>query len=230
MIVPAESNTRPTGPAKRPDRLLIVDRSALLAEAIANAALGAGYEDAWVVSSVELARRLMRERRPTVVLIDLVLASANGFELLHGILRDFPEICLALIVDDTIYQPLAVEALVLGASGLVYRSQGIASLLRVLEVACGGDSAIPRNVAGLLLQALRQRPTHQFGRAQLSARQQDVLRLVARGLTDKDISDELHISLTTVRSHLRAIFEKTATANRTAAALWASVYLDEAAS
>lgn len=208
--------------------MLIVDRSVLLAEAIASAALGAGYVEARVVAGAEVARRVVSERPPTVALIDLLLAAANGFDLLQGILRDAPDTCVALIVDDAVYQPLAVEALVLGASGLVYRSQGIGSLLRVLQVVCDGDSAIPRDVAGLLLQALRQRPLHKPGRAQLSARQQDVLRLVALGLTDRDISGELQISMTTVRTHLRAIFEKTATANRTAAALWASVYFDEA--
>jgi DNA-binding NarL/FixJ family response regulator len=210
------------GSPERPARLLIVDRSVLLAEAIASAAVGAGYEDARVVSSTEVARQLLSVRQPTVALIDLLLAAANEFELLRGIQNDFPETCVVLIVEDTVHQPL-----VLGASGLVYRSQGIASLLRVLEVVCGGDTAIPRDVTGLLLQALRQRPAQPRGRVQLSTRQKDVLQLVARGMTDKDISEELQISMTTVRTHLRAIFEKTATGNRTAAALWASVYFGE---
>lgn len=227
MTVPAATDARPTDLPERTARLLVVDRSVLLAEAIASAAIAAGYEDVQVVSGAGLARRLMNERQPTIALIDLALASANGFELLQGIQRDFPGTGVVLIVDETYDQSLAVEALVTGAAGLVYRSQGIASLLRVLEVVHKGDTAIPRHLTGLLLHALRQRPVQQHGRVQLSTRQREVLRLVARGLTDRDISEALNISMTTVRSHLRIIFEKTATANRTAAALWANAYFDE---
>ncbi len=190
--------------------------------------MAAGYEDTQVASGAGLARRVMNEPQPTIVLVDLALASTNGFELLQGIQRDFLDARVVLIVDDAMYQPLALEGLVIGASGLVYRNQGIASLLRVLQVVDGGDVAIPRDVTALMLHALRQRPVQHHSRVQLSTRQREVLELVARGLTDRDISEELRISMTTVRSHLRVIFEKTSTGNRTAAALWANAYLDEA--
>ena len=214
-------------PPSRHDRLLVVDRNVLLADAIASAALAAGYGDAQVVNGVDVALRLMHTRAPSLVLADLELAARNDFHLLRQIHRQYADTHVVLIVDDTYDQHQAVDALVIGAAGLAYRSQGIASLLRVLDVVRGGDAAIPRHLAALLLEVLRQRPVHQAGSVQLSARQQEVLRLVAQGRTDREISEKLHIGLTTVRSHMRAIFEKTETGNRTAAALWAGIHLSD---
>jgi two-component system, NarL family, response regulator DevR len=214
-------------PPSRHERLLIVDRNVLLADAIASAAVAAGYGDAQVVNSVDVALRLMPARVPSLVLADLELAARNDFHLLRQIQRQYAGTNVILIVDDSYNQHLAVDALVIGAAGLAHRSQGIASLLRVLDVVRGGDAAIPRHLAGLLLDTLRRRPVQQAGIVQLSARQQEVLRLVAQGLTDRDISERLHIALTTVRSHLRVIFEKTETGNRTAAALWAGIHLPD---
>lgn len=212
-------------PPSRSDRLLIVDRNVLLADAIAAAATAAGYGGVQVVSSTGQALRIVPGNAVSLILADLELAAGDDFRLLRQLHSLRADVDVVLIVDDSYVQQQAVDALVIGAAGLVYRSQGISSLLRVLDVVRAGDTAIPRHLAGLLLEALRQRPVHQSGKVQLSARQQEVLRLVARGLTDRDISEALHISMTTVRSHLRVIFEKTETGNRTAAALWAGIHL-----
>ena len=227
MSVPVSVKSVEVDPPSRHDRLLIVDRNVLLADAIASAATVAGYGDAQVVSGAAMALRMMETRASSLVLADLELAALNDFRLLRQIHRQYAGTNVVLIVDDSYNQHQAVDALVIGAAGLAYRSQGIASLLRVLDVVRGGDAAIPRHLASLLLDVLRQRPVHQSGSVQLSPRQQEVLRLVAQGLTDRDISEKLHIGLTTVRSHLRVIFEKTETGNRTAAALWAGIHLPD---
>lgn len=214
-------------PPSRDDRLLIVDRNVLQADAIAGAAMTAGYGSAQVITSTGNALRILQSSAISLVLADLELAAGDDFNLLRQLHRLYPDVAVVLIVDDSYNQHQAVDALVSGAAGLAYRSQGIGSLLRVLDVVRSGDTAIPRHLAGLLLEALRQRPVHQPGKVQLSSRQQEVLRLVAQGKTDRDISEALHISMTTVRSHLRVIFEKTETGNRTAAALWAGIHLPD---
>ena len=215
-------------PPSRSDRLLVVDRNLLQAEAIASAALAAGYGSAQVVNSTDRSLRILQRQSATLVLADLALAAMDDYHLLREVQREHPESRVVLIVGDGYDQRRAVDALVVGAAGLVYRTQGVASLLRVLDVVRSGDTAIPRHLTGLLLEALRQRPVQSSGTVQLSARQQEVLRLVAKGLTDRGISEALHISMTTVRSHLRVIFEKTETGNRTAAALWAGIHLPNA--
>lgn len=212
------------------ERLLLIDDSVLLSESIASAALNAGYGSAQVAPNRCTAVRLMTQRPPTMVLCDLVMATDNDFELLQGVATDYPKVRVIVMMDGSCDPHLAVDALLFGAAGLACRDLGIASLLRVLDLVRQGETAVPRRLNGLLVNTLRQRPMRPAGEVQLSARQREVLQMVAKGASDKDISKALHISLTTVRSHLTAIFEKTETGNRTAAALWASAYIDEAAS
>lgn len=220
------SVTRP----KARERVLVIERSVLLAEAVANSVVGAGYGEAQVSPSPVAAVRLLSQRPFTMVLVDLLLAVQDDFDLLQVLSTDFPQARVVVMMDDVCDPHVAVDALLFGADGLACRDLGIASLLRVLDLVRQGEIAIPRRLNGLLVNTLRQRPSRQAGNVQLSVRQRQVLGMVAKGATDKDICEALHISLTTVRSHLTAIFEKTETGNRTAAALWASAFLDEAAS
>jgi DNA-binding NarL/FixJ family response regulator len=226
--IPIESLavTRP----KDRERLLIIDTSVLLADSIASAVLAAGYGEARVAHCPNLALRLMGQRAPTMVLADLGLATDNEFELLQALAAEFSQARVIVMMDGEDDPQLAVDALLYGAAGLACRNLGVESLLRVLDLVREGETAVPRRLNRLLVNTLRQRPMRPAGKVQLSARQREVLMMVAKGATDKDISEALHISLTTVRSHLTAIFEKTETVNRTAAALWASAYIDEAAS
>jgi DNA-binding NarL/FixJ family response regulator len=122
---------------------------------------------------------------------------------------------------------LVVRAFVNGAVGLVSKDRGVDSLMKVLEVVRQGEAAIPRWVARAVVDALRFGPALMEQQAGLSPRQRQVLALVARGLTDRQIARQLNITAPTVRSHLEAIFEKTRTTNRTAAARWATQYLIE---
>src|SRR5690606_24442499 len=151
---PGASGSKPQSGEKL---LLIVERNVLLAEAIGTAATNAGFHDARVVTGTGPAQALMRAFPPQIVLADLELAAVNGFELLRGIRQDFPATRVVLIADETSDRQRAVDALVAGAAGLVYRSQGVASLLRVLDVVHNGETAIPRHLTALLLDALRKR-------------------------------------------------------------------------
>ncbi len=215
---------------KARERVLVIERSVLLAETIANSVVGAGYGEAQVALSSVAAVQLLSQRPFTLVMVDLQLAGEDDYDLLHVIATGSPQARVLVMMDDACDPHLAVDALLFGAAGLACRDLGIASLLRVLDLVRQGETAVPRRLHGLLVNTLRQRPSRPCGNVQLSARQREVLKMVAKGATDKDISEALHIGLTTVRSHLTAIFEKTETGNRTAAALWASAFLDEAAS
>lgn len=214
---------------KRHERLVVADSTTLLAEAIATAALAHGYGNARVASGSANLLRLIDQCPPTLLLADIDLAARDDFSLLRSISERAPDIKVVLMIDGRMEPNLAVEALVHGVDGLACRDQGISSLLRVLDLVRSGEVVVPRHLTALLVQTLRQRPARHAGAVQLSTRQREVLRLLATGATDKDICRQLNISLTTVRSHLAAIFEKTETGNRTAAALWASTYLDQAA-
>ena len=210
--------------------LLIADDHTLLAEAVASAALRGGYSEARVASSVrEIYQLLNSGWKPAVCLIELELIRPNDFEALEEIGSRAPEVPVVVMYRETDAKnsDLILRAFVQGAVGLVSKDRGVDSLMRVLEVVRQGEAAIPRSMALAVVEALRYGPPLMEQEVGLTERQRQVLALVARGLTDRQIARQLAISAPTVRSHLEAIFEKTHTANRTAAARWASLHLDE---
>jgi DNA-binding NarL/FixJ family response regulator len=210
--------------------LLVADSHTLLAEAVASAAVRGGYGDVRVASSLLDAYRALNSGwRPSVFLFDLSLIHANDFEALEDLASRAPGVPVVVMLREADGEDmdLIIRAFVKGALGLVSKDRGVDSLLRVLEVVRQGQAAIPRSMARAVVDALRFGPTLMQQNAGLSPRQRQVLALVARGMTDRQIAHQLDISAPTVRSHLEAIFEKTRTANRTAAARWASVYFNE---
>ena len=212
------------------ERLMLVYGDTLLGEAIASAARSDGYGAVSVVPDAGTVLGTLCQEAPTLVLGEIGLLALNDFDLLHILMENAPAARVVAVCNGDGESLLAIDALAHGAAGLACRNQGITSLFRVLDLVRDGETTVPRHLTAALVHSLRQRPMRTPNTAQLSARQRDVLRLVARGATDKDICQQLNISLTTVRSHLAAIFEKTATGNRTAAALWANTFLDDVAS
>jgi DNA-binding NarL/FixJ family response regulator len=211
-------------------RLLIADHHTLLCEAIAASAAAEGYSDVRTAVDDLDVLEIVEVWRPTLILIELQLAARDGFALLRSIQRDAPGAAIVLMGRAEDLPELIVEGFLRGAVGMVSKDRGVASLVRVLHAVCAGEAAIPRHLARVILDTMRQGPAlPRADVAGLSQRQRDVLALVAEGLTDRDISERLHISMPTVRSHLEAIFERTGTSNRTAAARWAHQYLRSSA-
>lgn len=208
--------------------LLIADAHTLLCEAIATAARNSGYPDVRTAASVaEIYKMIQSGWKPGIVLVDLNIASPRDFELIDQLQTMLPNVPVAIMLSDEQIEENdeVVRAFVKGVMGIVSKDRGVASLLRVIEVVADGEAAIPRNLARSVVHALRYGPALTENRVGLSERQREVLALIAQGLTDREISQRLRITLPTVRSHVEAIFEKTGTTNRTAAARWASTYL-----
>lgn len=208
--------------------LLIADAHTLLCEAIATAARNAGYTDVRTAGSVsEMYKMINSGWKPGIVLVDLNFASPDDFALIDQLQTLVPNTPLAIMLSDEQIEQNdeVVRAFVKGVMGIVSKDRGVSSLLRVIEVVADGEAAIPRSLARSVVHALRYGPALTENRVGLSDRQREVLALIAQGLTDREISQRLRITLPTVRSHVEAIFEKTGTTNRTAAARWASTYL-----
>ncbi len=225
MVLPTPLDPARGPPPSRMEHLLVLTADVFLAEAIASAANVAGFRNVETASTIcDLVNR-PSQSRPALLLTTLEASADQSFELLRLVHDHSPATKVVLIVEEASDPELAVAALINGVAGLALRQQGLSSLLRVVELVLAGELVVPRWLTEQMVRSLRTRPGRPPQNVQLSARQQEVLRLIARGATDRQISEALNISLTTVRSHLAAIFDKTGTANRTSAAIWASVYL-----
>jgi DNA-binding NarL/FixJ family response regulator len=152
-----------------------------------------------VASSLEDAEPMLTDRRPDVLLLDLRLGQDFGFRLFE---RIPPEARPAVVVLTSYDYPQYVEAaLRLGAAGYVLKTAPIAELLAAVRSAASGGMHFGVRPGG--------------GEAPLSAREQDVVRLVTNGLSNDEIAARLSISPKTVESHLRRLFERHGLASRT---------------
>ena len=149
--------------------------------------------------------------RPDVLLVDLQMPGMDGIAAIRAVLAELPTVrVLVLTTYDSDGDLLrAVEA---GATGYLLKETPSEELFRAIRATARGESALSPSVASRLVGRAR-RPAEQA----LSPRELEVLALVARGTSNKLIARDLHISETTVKTHLLHIFTKLGVDDRTAA-------------
>jgi DNA-binding NarL/FixJ family response regulator len=167
--------------------------------------------------AVSLAARLV----PDVVVMDLRMPGVDGMTATSRILADRPGIRVLVLTtfgdDDHLY-----PALTAGACGFLLKDAPPTELLDGIRRAAAGGSPFSQEV----LQRLVQRAVHARADAPrpapgLTAREQDVLQLVAEGLSNNEIAERLHIGVTTVKTHITSLMMKTDSPNRVRLALFA---------
>jgi two-component system, NarL family, response regulator DevR len=166
--------------------------------------------------------RLVGSVRPDVVLMDVLMAGMGGIEACRLAKADDPALQVLMLTSHADEQAV-VAAVLAGASGYLLKNVGRADLLKALRtVAAGGallDPGVTRAVTSKLVDLSRQ--ARQAEADPLSEREREVLHLVARGLTNKEIAYELHITEKTARNHISHILEKLNLSRRTEAAAYA---------
>ena len=150
-------------------------------------------------------------KQPDVILMDLRMPGMDGVGATRKILAETPgQRVVVLTTYETDADILrAVEA---GASGYLLKDASRAELAGAIRAASRGETVLAPSVAGKLVNRVRN-PVAQV----LSARETEVLRLVAKGSTNGDIGRALHISEATVKTHLLRVFNKLGVSDRTAA-------------
>jgi DNA-binding NarL/FixJ family response regulator len=168
---------------------------------------------------------LARELRPDVCLFDIRMPKLNGLDATRALAGPDVEDPLAVVVITTFDLDEYVHgALRAGARGFLLKDAGPELLTQAVHAAANGEALIAPSVTVRLLAAFADVPTTE-PRPQpiepLTAREEEVVVSVARGLTNAEIAHELHISLSTVKTHLASLMNKLGTRNRVEIAMWA---------
>ena len=203
-------------------RVLIADDHAIVRKGIC--ALLATEPDIEVVSEAQDGKQAIaaaQKLRPEVILMDLVMPGMDGIEATRRIIACQPEARVLVLTsfagDDKIFP--AIRA---GALGYLLKDSGPEELVRSIRQVSRGESSLHPSVARRLLRELSQSPSAQGPATDsLTEREIEVLRLVARGWSNREISDHLSISDATVRTHVSSILAKLDLCSRTQAALYA---------
>lgn len=148
---------------------------------------------------------------PDVVLMDLRMPEMDGVEAIGKIKEKYPNINILVL---TTYDTDAdiVRAVEAGATGYLLKDAPREELFRAVRGTAKGETVLAPVVAARLMGKVRD-----HGDQALSAREIDVLMLVARGASNQDVAEKLHVSTATVKSHLIQIYQKLGVSDRTAA-------------
>ncbi|MEU1723521.1 response regulator [Actinomadura sp. ATCC 39365] len=171
--------------------------------------------------AVELARRL----RPDVCLFDIRMPGLDGIAATRELAGPDVADPMAVVVITTFdLDEYVYAALRAGARGFLLKDAGPALLAQAVTAAAGGEALIAPSVTARLLAAFagagRTEAPAQPVEA-LTGREEEILRAVARGRTNSEIARELHISLSTVKSHVASLMTKLGVRNRVEIAMWA---------
>jgi DNA-binding NarL/FixJ family response regulator len=166
-----------------------------------------------------------RELRPDVCLLDIRMPGMDGIEATRALAGPQVDEPLAVVVITTFdLDEYVYGALLAGARGFLLKDAGPELLVQAVHAAASGDALIEPKVTGRLLAAFTEsrarQPTAQPVEP-LTDREEQVLATVARGHTNAEIASELHISLSTVKTHVASLMTKLGARNRVEIVMWA---------
>jgi DNA-binding NarL/FixJ family response regulator len=199
-------------------RVFLVEDHELFASGVRNE-LGQEFALVGHASSVAEAVAEIPKAKPDVVLLDVHLPDGNGPQVVESL----PEVrFLALSVSDAAEDVIAVIRA--GARGYVTKSISPPELADAIRRVHGGDAVFSPRLAGFVLDAFagQTAPAIDPELDQLTPREKEVLRYIARGYAYKEIARELHISVKTVESHVGGVLRKLQLTNRYELSRWAS--------
>ena len=174
-------------------------------------------------SEVDAAIELIRERQPDVVLVDVHMPDGGGSRVIREVLATDPVVrFLAISVSDAPQDVIATIRA--GARGYVTKTIAPADLLEAVERVADGDAVFSPRLAGFVLDAFASTgPTVVDPDLDLlTARERDVLRLIARGYTYREVARDLEISVKTVETHVSSVLRKLQLSTRHQLAVWAT--------
>ncbi|MCW1805994.1 MULTISPECIES: response regulator [Brachybacterium] len=207
-------------------RVVLADDQALVRKGLAS--LLEAEEDIEVVGVAEDGARaleLIRELRPDVACLDIRMPRMNGIEVAEAIRDEDVEVLMLTTFDLDEYVFGALEA---GVAGFLLKDadpEVIAHALRQVAAGRGTiDQSLTRRILREVAERRRLQPVVVRGRGAeelLTARERDILRLLAEGMSNADIGAQLHVETSTVKSHLARMLPKLGVTSRLQAVVWA---------
>jgi DNA-binding NarL/FixJ family response regulator len=202
---------------------MIVDDHPLVRAAVAHAIAAPDVVMVAEAATAEEALEIAPQVRPDILLVDIDLPGMDGIRLVRELAPRLPGTRIVMLTASAAERDL-VEAMRSGASGYLTKDLAPEALLRAIRSAASGELTMTRSMGGRLVRRLldtgRRAPQGEpsGGTASLSAREREILRLLAEGLTDREMAESLTISKRTVETHVSSILHKFGARSRAEAA------------
>lgn len=205
-------------------RVMVVDDHPMWREGVARDLGERGLEVVATAGDGAAAVRIAPAVRPDVVVMDLQMPHLGGAGATAAILEALPR-TRVLVLSASAEQGDVLGAVRAGAAGYLVKSAQVAELVDAIERTAAGQAVFGPELAGLVLGEFRRREregrTAESGGPELTARETEVLRFVAKGLTARRIADRLGLSHRTVENHVQNVLRKLQLSNRVELARYA---------
>ncbi len=189
-----------------------------------SALTAAGFEVVGEAGSAETAVARAEEHQPDLVLLDVLMPGLSGLDVVEKITAVSPHSSVVLLTGSESEEDM-LTALKAGARGYIVKDMPFPVLVDSIVAVADGGAALSPQMAGKLFDVCRQLLRHQellqSRKPTLTGREIEVLQLVARGMTSREIGLELYISENTVKNHIRNILDKLGLHSRNEAVLYA---------
>ncbi len=200
-------------------RLVLADDHRMLRDGLRRSLEDQGFTVVGEAADGQEAVRLARQLLPDVVLMDVSMPCLDGVEatrLIHRSLPTVPVVMLTMHADGDVMSR-AIQA---GAVGYLVKDCSTDEVVAAVRAAAGGSSALSPGLASSMLDQVQRGGAHDGDEPQvISAREEEVLQLVADGLSLPEVAARLYISVKTVKNHLASIYSKLEARDRTQAVL-----------
>jgi two-component system, NarL family, response regulator LiaR len=208
-----------------PPRVLLVDDHALFRRGLARMLEAQGVNVVGEAPTGEAGVKLAEELRPDVVVMDLQMPGMGGVAATAEVLKRLPA-AQVLVLTISVEQSQVLDALLAGATGYLLKDAEGAEIVAGIRSAAAGDAMISPRIAGKLVERLREVDDRTVDAPEqeddhLTERESEILRLIASGMDNAAIADQLIISPKTVKNHVASILEKLGLENRIQAAVYA---------
>ena len=198
-------------------RVMVVDDHPMWREGVSRDLAAAGYDVVAATGEGRQAVRIAAAARPDVVVLDLQLPDVSGVEVIRGLLEAVPGVRV-LMLSASGEQQDVLDAVKAGATGYLLKSAGLTEFLDAVSRTAAGDPVFTPGLAGLVLGEFRrlavEPATDDGGAPKLTERETEVLRLVAKGLSYRQIAERLVLSHRTVQNHVQNTLGKLQLHNR----------------
>jgi DNA-binding NarL/FixJ family response regulator len=200
-------------------RLLLADDHRMLRDSLRRSMEENGFDVVGEAGDGAEAVHLAQALRPDVVLMDVSMPNLDGVEATRQITRLVPEAQVVMLTMHADGEVMA-RAIQAGAIGYLVKDCAITDVVTAVRLAASGESVLSPDLAMSMLADVKKTPIDPGnGHAPVSAREEQVLQLVADGLSLPEVAAELYISVKTVKNHLASIYAKLDARDRTQAVL-----------
>jgi DNA-binding NarL/FixJ family response regulator len=205
---------------RRSIRLLLADDHRMLREGLRKSMQELGFTIVGEARNGAEAVDLAAAVQPNVVLMDVTMPELDGVEATRQLKARLPGVCVVMLTMHA-DQDVLTEAIRAGANGYLVKDCSVDEIAQAIEAVVTGETALSPRLAASMLAEVRRQESGGAAERVITAREEEVLQLIADGCSTPEVAEQLYISQKTVKNHLASIYQKLDARDRTQAVLQA---------